>query len=167
MNSDFSYLASKCFNLTSKNRSKSCTCPSISLPVQYLMQNHNWIDFGHFFHFFCKFPKRQIKKRMTTCKIILTPTNKEPKICHALATTSAFNLKLCPKICWRPSAQSSGVGVLDQTSAKERVGAPKDSQGEYSNLVAQHPAADRQPVGGRWFLLICLFPGPACQPSLW
>ena len=32
---------------------------------------------------------------MTTCKIILTPTNKEQKICHALATTSAFNLKLC------------------------------------------------------------------------
>ena len=95
MNSDFSYLASKCFNLTSKNRSKSCTCPSISLSVQYLMQNHNWIDFGHFFHFFCKFPKRHIKKRMTTCKIILTPTTKEPKICHALATTSAFNLKLC------------------------------------------------------------------------
>ena len=32
---------------------------------------------------------------MTTCKIILTPTTKEPNICHALATTSAFNLKLC------------------------------------------------------------------------
>ena len=32
---------------------------------------------------------------MTTCKIILTPTTKEPKICHARATTSAFNLKLC------------------------------------------------------------------------
>ena len=25
----------------------------------------------------------------------MTPTTKEPKICHALATTSAFNLKLC------------------------------------------------------------------------
>ena len=34
------------------------------------------------------------KKRMTTSKIILTPINKEQKICHALATTSAFNLKL-------------------------------------------------------------------------
>ena len=34
---------------------------------------------------------------MTTCKSILTPTTKEPKICHALATTSAFNLKLCLK----------------------------------------------------------------------
>ena len=32
---------------------------------------------------------------MTTCKIIWTPTTKEPKFCHALATTSAFNLKLC------------------------------------------------------------------------
>ena len=95
MNSDFSYLASKCFNLTSKNRSKSCTCPSISLSVQYLMQNHTWIDFGHFFHFFVSFLKGTSKKRMTTCKIILTPTTKEPKICHALATTSAFNLKLC------------------------------------------------------------------------
>ena len=33
---------------------------------------------------------------MKTCKIMLTLTTKEPKICHALATTSAFNLKLCP-----------------------------------------------------------------------
>ena len=32
---------------------------------------------------------------MTTCKIIFTPTTKEPKICHALATASALNLKLC------------------------------------------------------------------------
>ena len=48
-----------------------------------------------FFHFFCKFLTRHIKKRMTTCKIILTPTTKEPEICHALASTSAFNLKLC------------------------------------------------------------------------
>ena len=32
---------------------------------------------------------------MTTCKFIFTPTNKEQKNCHALATTSAFNLKLC------------------------------------------------------------------------
>ena len=31
---------------------------------------------------------------MTTCKIILTPTTKEPKKCYALTTTSAFNLKL-------------------------------------------------------------------------
>ena len=36
-----------------------------------------------------------IKKRMTAIKIILTPTTKEPKVCHAMATTSAFNLKLC------------------------------------------------------------------------
>ena len=28
---------------------------------------------------------------------MLTPTTEEPKICHALATTSAFNLKLCLK----------------------------------------------------------------------
>ena len=32
---------------------------------------------------------------MTTSKTFLTPINKEPKICHALATTSEFNLKLC------------------------------------------------------------------------
>ena len=96
MNSDFSYFASKCFNLTSKNRSKSRTCWSVSLSVQYLMQSHNWIDFGDFFPFFCKFLTRHInKKRMTTCKSVLTPTTKEPKICHVLATTSAFNLKLC------------------------------------------------------------------------
>ena len=97
MNSDFSYLASKCFNLTSKNRSKSRTCPSFSLSVQYLMQSHNWIDFGHFFHSFCKFPTRHIRRRMTTCKIILTPATKEPTIGYDLATTSAFNLKLCLK----------------------------------------------------------------------
>ena len=36
-------------------------------------------------------------KRMKTCKISLTPTTKKPKICHALAITSAFNLKLCLK----------------------------------------------------------------------
>ena len=95
MNSDFSYLASKCFNFTSKNWSKSYTCRRVSLSVQYLWQSHNLIDFGHFFHFFCKFLTRPIKKRMTTCKISLTPTTKEPKICHALAITSAFNLKLC------------------------------------------------------------------------
>ena len=35
------------------------------------------------------------KKRIKSCKIILTPTTKVPKICHALAATSAFNLKLC------------------------------------------------------------------------
>ena len=45
--------------------------------------------------FFVSFLKGTSQKRMTTCKIILTPTTKEPKICHALATTSAFNLKLC------------------------------------------------------------------------
>ena len=32
---------------------------------------------------------------MTSCKIILTPTTKEPEICHALARTSAFNFRLC------------------------------------------------------------------------
>ena len=53
--------------------------------------------FWTFFPFFCKFLTRHIKKRMTKCESILTPTTKEPKICHALATTSAFNLKLCPK----------------------------------------------------------------------
>ena len=95
MNSDFSYLASKCLNLTSKNRLKSRTCPSVSLSVHYLMQSHNWIDLGHFFQFFCNFLATHIKKRLTTYKIILTPSTKEPIICHALATTSAFNLKLC------------------------------------------------------------------------
>ena len=35
---------------------------------------------------------------MTTCKNILTPTTEEPKNCHDLAITSAFNLKLCPMI---------------------------------------------------------------------
>ena len=85
MNSDFSYLASKCFNLTSKNLSKSCTCPSVSLD-----------SFWTFFCiFFVSFQNAHTKK-INTCKIILTFTTKEPKIYHALATTSAFNLKLCP-----------------------------------------------------------------------
>ena len=35
---------------------------------------------------------------MTTRKIIWTPTTKEHKICDALATTYAFNLKLCHKL---------------------------------------------------------------------
>ena len=95
MNSYLTYLASQCFNLTSKNRSTSRTCRSVSLSVQYLMQSHNWIDFGFFFIFFCIFLQSKYKKRMTKCKSILTPTTNEPKTCHALATTSAFNLKLC------------------------------------------------------------------------
>ena len=32
---------------------------------------------------------------MTDRKIMFTPTIKEPKITHALAASSAFNLKLC------------------------------------------------------------------------
>ena len=40
---------------------------------------------------------------MRTCKSILTPTTKEPKICHALATTSAFHLKLCHTDSERPT----------------------------------------------------------------
>ena len=55
MHSDFSYLASKCFTLTFKDRSKSRMCLRVSLPVQYLMQSHNWIDFEHFFPFFVSF----------------------------------------------------------------------------------------------------------------
>ena len=34
---------------------------------------------------------------MTKCKRILTPKTEDSKIYHALATTSAFNLKLCLK----------------------------------------------------------------------
>ena len=59
------------------------------------MQSHNWIDFGNFFNFFVSFLQGTPNKRMTTFKIILSPQIKEPKICHALAKTSAFNLKLC------------------------------------------------------------------------
>ena len=48
-----------------------------------------WIDFAHFFHFFfVSFIQRTSKKRMITSKIILTPTTKQPKISHALTTTS-------------------------------------------------------------------------------
>ena len=37
---------------------------------------------------------------MTIRKIMLTPTTKEYKINHALAATSAFNLKLCCMLIW-------------------------------------------------------------------
>ena len=47
---------------------------------------------------------------MTTCKIILTCTNKQQKICHALAITSAFNLKLCLK-----ALVSISVGKLENS----------------------------------------------------
>ena len=120
MNFDFSYLASKCFNLTSKNWSKSCTCLSVSLSLQYLMQSHNLIDFGNFSIFFCKFLTRHRRKKIiTTCNIILAPTTKEPKICHAMATTSAFNLKLClnlSSLLWR--AVQFICSVMDYISVK-------------------------------------------------
>ena len=49
-----------------------------------------------FFHFlFVTLLQGTLKKRMTISTITLTPTTKEPKICHALATTSALNHKLC------------------------------------------------------------------------
>ena len=79
MNSDLTYLASKCFNLTSKNWSKSCTCRSVRLSVQYLMQSHNWIDFGLFFHFFCKFLTRHIKKEWQNVKVFWPPQLKNLK----------------------------------------------------------------------------------------
>ena len=63
--------------------------------MQYLRQSHNWINFGHFFHFFVSFLQGTSQKIMTTCKTIFTPTNNEQKKFHALATTSAFHLKLC------------------------------------------------------------------------
>ena len=78
MNSDLTYLASKCFNITSKNWSKSRTCRSVSLSVQCLMQSHKWIDFGHFFHIFCKFLTRNIKK-MTNSKVFWSPQLKNLK----------------------------------------------------------------------------------------
>ena len=47
-----------------------------------------WIFFPLFF---CKFLTTHIQKIMTTCKIILTPTTKETKICNTQATTSGFS----------------------------------------------------------------------------
>ena len=67
------------------------------------MQSHSWIDFGISPpSFFCKFLQGTSKK--DACKIILTPTTKEPKVCHALVTTSALNLKLCSRIQESPFA---------------------------------------------------------------
>ena len=51
--------------------------------------------FWIFFQFSLQVSYKAHNKRKSTCKIILTPTTKEPKNCHALATTSAFNPKLC------------------------------------------------------------------------
>ena len=62
------------------------------------MKSHNWIDLGNFFHLFVSFLQGTLKKRMAAYKTIFTPLTKEPKICLDLATTSAFNLKLCPKL---------------------------------------------------------------------
>ena len=78
MNSDFSYLASKGFNFTSKKCLKGCACPSISQSVQYLTQSHNWIDFGHF-PFFCRFHTRHIKKEWQTLKLFWPPQLKNLK----------------------------------------------------------------------------------------
>ena len=47
-----------------------------------------------FFNFFVSFMQGTYKRRMRTCKMMLTLKTKEPKTCHALATTSAFNLIL-------------------------------------------------------------------------
>ena len=51
---------------------------------------------GHLFSIFCvTFIKAASTTRMTTQNMNLTPTTKEPKIYHAQAATSVFNLKLC------------------------------------------------------------------------
>ena len=46
-------------------------------------------------NFFVSFIKRALKSWMTDRKIIFTPTIEEPKISHALAASSVFNLILC------------------------------------------------------------------------
>ena len=51
---------------------------------------------------------------MTTCKIILIPTTKEPKISHALAVTSAFNLKLCLKQTYSEALLGALFGLSKQ-----------------------------------------------------
>ena len=76
------------------------------------MQSHNRIILGLFSNFFCSFLTRHIKKIMTTCKIISTLTTKEPKICYALATTSAFNLILCHM--WNVDTMCTSLLDLDK-----------------------------------------------------
>ena len=68
--------------------------------VSAVRNTESQLVFRNFFPFFCNFFTRHIIE-MTTCKTILTLTTKEPKICHALATTSAFNLKLCHMYIWQ------------------------------------------------------------------
>ena len=101
MNSDLTYLASKCLNLTSKNRSKSCTCRSVSLSVQYLMQSYNWINFGHFFHFFFKFLTKHIKKEWQNVKVFWPPQLKNLNfvMLWPLLQCSISNCVLCYDQC--------------------------------------------------------------------
>ena len=49
---------------------------------------------------------------MATYKIVLTTTNKEQKNCLALATTPAFNLKLCHK----NKGEQMSIGAYEETS---------------------------------------------------
>ena len=73
---------------------------------------------------------------MKTCNIILTPTTKEP--CHALATTSAFNLKLCLK-------------VINKFCSKGRIQSMKSAHAE--PVTAGLPCLLSKP-----FLSMCKFP---------
>ena len=57
----------------------------------------------NFLHFFVSFRKSWIRDR----KMNFPPTIKEPKNIHALAATSAFNLKLCPN-----SSHTRFIGVF-------------------------------------------------------
>ena len=66
------------------------------------MQSHNWIEFGHFFHFFCKFLKRHIKKELPHVKLFWPPQLKNlkfvmlwPQLLRSISNCVVFKNKPC------------------------------------------------------------------------
>ena len=66
----------------------------MELNISYNYNVFEKMYLGPLSSFFVILMKGTYKTIMTTRKIIVTPITKEPKINHALAASSAFNLKL-------------------------------------------------------------------------
>ena len=67
-----------------------------------------------------------IKKEWQSVKLVWPPITKEPKICHALAMTSAFNLKLCRmfldlKETYDENKTERWIDVYGNTASKDQV----------------------------------------------
>ena len=110
--------------------------------------------FWTFFPCFLYVSYKAHKKRMTTWKIILTPTTKEPKICHALATTFAFNLKLCHIINMQENWFHQGFQMSQNFNSHLIVGI-------FVHHLPRHPG-----LFWNWNFLTCLnndSQGETCQ----